>query len=475
MSQVVSKQFYSLRKLKVLSALFWFLCVLFPLSLKGAENPPFLLAYTQVRKPSLLIPRAGVSLPQEFSKYPFSVYHAFSSHNSTGLESVVVVPKDASGVWTSLAKKRSWVSVEMNNFVLFIKEESDLLESTALHSRIAEHLRFSPSSVASGGLMNDWGSFLAYAQNSVDLKAAALEAVLPLNKNQVAMFGEFSHWLLDELSNIQTLVWEVDPTQKAGPFAISITAKQGSRLSRLFTVATGARSKVFGFVPKETSNLNLGSLHSINANNYFNHFFRGTKGLESESYAAVRNQLNALDPGIFDRWDGSWAVWNPNGGDERLLLLGGRFQAADLSELFEVLGEVPFSGMSGQLILDEQNSVVGFTRVRSLEWVDEGEETLLGRLLPKPIYIGVSNGFVAISESDTALMELVFTLNSRRPLRESALQLLEEETNQSVLQYVDDKLIHSLAMRNGRLVLRQPTPPSWFYSYFAKMTKNLSD
>jgi len=475
MSQGVSKQFYILGKLKVVSALFWFLCVLGPLSLGGAENPPFLLAYTQVRKPTRLVPQAEVSLPQEFSKYPFSVYHVFSSHNSTSLESVVVVPKDASGVWTSLAKKRSWVSVETELFVLFIKEGSDLLQSTALHSRIAQHLRFSPSSIASGGLMSDWEPFLTYAQNSAELKQAVLEAVLPLNENLVTEFGEFSHWLLEELSNIQALVWEVDPTQKAGSFAVSITAKQGSRLSRLFTLATGAPSKVFGFVPKDTSKLNLGSLNSINANNYFNHFFKGTKGLESESYSAIRNKLNALDASIFDRWDGSWALWHPNGGDERILLLGGGFQAPDLSELFDVLAEVPFSGLSGQLNLDEQNSVVGFTRVRSLEWVDEGEETLLGRLLPEPIYMGVSNGFVAISESDTALMELVFALNSRRPLKESALKLLEEEKNQSVLQYVNDQLVQSLALRNGRLVLRTPTPPSWFYSYFARMTKNLSD
>lgn len=457
-------------------ALLWFLWGVFPLSLIGAENPPFLIAYTQVRKPTVFIPQAGVSLPSEFSKYPFSIYHLFSSHNSNALESVIVVPKDTSGVWLGLAKERAWVSVEKENLLLFFNEGSALVESTAIQSRIVEHLRFSPSSVASGGLMSDWKSFLQYVQNSTDLRQVVLQAILPLKKNQIAMLGAYSHWLLDELSNIETLVWEVDPTQKAGPFAVSITTKPRSRLNRLFTMATDAPSKVFGFVPNDTAHLNLGWLHSINSNNYFNYFFKGTQGVESESFKAIRNKLNELDAGIFDRWDGSWALWHPDGGDDRLLLLGGRFQASDLSELFEVLAEVPLSGMSAYLDLDKQNSVVGFTRIRSLEWIDEGEESLIGRLLPAgPVYLGISNGFFAISESDTALMELVFKLNARSPLKESALKLLEAEKNLSVLQYLDNKLTQSLSLKNGRLVLRQAAPPDWFYSYFESMTKNLAE
>lgn len=445
-----------------------------PIAMSGADQPSFLIAYTQVRKPTQLMPNSGVTLPAEFSKYPFSLYHVFNPTDSDQLEPVLAVPLDAASVWKSLANKQSWDAVETETTLLYFKEDSSLLNSTELHTEIVDHLRYAPASVASGGLMGDWKPFLDFIQNSADLKNAFLVAVLPFLENRADLLGDYRDWLLEEFANVNTLIWEIDPEQESGAFAVSISARPGSRLYKLFNRSEGELPKMFGFVPKEP-NIQIGRVDGINANNYFNYFFKGTKSVGEDSFMRIRSHLNEIDSGIFDRWDGSWALWKPGGGEDRLLMLGGRFQASDLTELFEGLSKLPVDDLPFAIDLDKNNSVVGFTRVRSFRWVDFEGQTIVGSLIPNEIYFGISNGFVAISESDTALMELVFSLNSRRPLKESALELIDDKRYESIVEYEDGAISRSVALTRGRLVLKQASTPDWFYDYFDRLTKNLVD
>ena len=475
MSEGVIDCFHSTARRVVQSCLPFLVFAMLPFLAVGAENPPFVVSYTQIRKPSQFIPRSGVTLPNEFSQYPFSVYHVYTGDNASELEPVICISGDAVSAWTALAKEQDWVSVEIDDLTCFVKAGSSLDGAADAHHTIRDHLRYSPTSVASGGLMGDWKAFLKHIQYSADSKQAFLESALPFLKGRTESLGGYDLWLLEELSKIEKLVWEVDPSLGPGTFAVSITTEEGSRLSRLLSHSTGDPPKMFGFVPKNASYLNLGWLHGTNANNYFNHFFRATADLEDETFQDIRSKLNALDAGIFDRWDGSWAQWSPKGSEDRLLLLGGRFQASDLTDLFAVLAEVPLSGLSAYLELDTDNSVVGFTRTRSLRWVDEGEPSVIGELIPNQVYLGIANGFLIISESETAIMEHIFTLNSRRPLKESALQLLEERKGFSLREYKAGELTWTVALLRGRLVYRQDSIPDWFYSFFGKTTKDLAN
>ena len=474
MSQGVIDWFLNLSLRRILAALVVLCAVASPVSLGAAENPPFLVSYMQVRKPSQLIPAMESTLPGEFSKYPFSIYHVFSAENPDTLEPVVCVPVDSSAVWQSLAKKQEWLEVEHESIRMYFQAGSSLGDSASVHARIVDHLRVAPPSVASGGLMSDWKAYLGYIQNSTDLRSEFLGAVFPFLENFADTLGAYSHWVLNELSNIESLAWELDSSQGTYPFVLSATASRGSRLYRLFSAPFGEPTKLFGFVADDHSKLNLGWFHSANTTNYLNHLYRGTLDIENASFKAVRGKLNVLEADIFDRWDGSWALWNPDGGEDRLLLLGGRFQASDLSELYEVLAEVPWGEVSGSLELDEDNSVVGFTRIRSFEWKDEGEPSPVSLLVPRRVYFGVVNGFVAISESDSALTELIFSLNSRRPLRNSALTFFEDGKNFSVRDYRNEELAGTVTLDNGRMVLRQNSPPDWFYAFLRKATKNLA-
>ena len=474
MSQGVIDWFLNLSMRRILAALVALCALAPPVWLGAAENPPFLVSHMQVRKPSQLIPAIESTLPAEFSKYPFSIYHVFSAKNNGTLEPVVCVPADSAAVWQSLAKKQEWLEIEQESFRMYFQAGSSLGDSAAFHSRILDHLRVAPSSVASGGLLSDWKAFLGYIQNSTDLRTHFLNAAFPFMENFSETLGAYSHWLLNELSNIESLEWEVDPSQGTSAFVISASTSRGSRLHRLFGAPSGDPTKLFGFVSDDHSNLNLGWLHSANATNYFNHFYRGTLDVENTSFRAIRGKLDVLDAGIFDRWDGSWALWNPNNGEDRLLLLGGRFQPSDLTELYEVLAEVPWGEISGSLELDEDNSVVGFTRIRSFEWNDEGEPSLVSLLVPRKVYFGIANGFVAISESDSALTELIFALNSRKPLRNSALSFFEDEKGYSMRDYRNEKLVGAVTLDEGRMVLRQNSPPDWFYSFLRKATKNFA-
>ena len=460
--------------------IYWFalfLCLfnwMLPLSSSGADHPAFLVGYTQIRKPTQLVPQSGVTLPSEFTKYPFSLYHVFNGGAQDQLEPVLAVPGDAASVWRSLAKDQAWEVVETETVQLYFKNGSTLVEEKEIQNQIVDHLRYAPASVASGGLMGDWKAFLDYLHNSADLKNAFLVAVFPFLEDREETLGDYRDWLLEEFSNVNSLVWEIDPEQESGAFAVSVSARPGSRLYKLFNRDEGELSGMFGFVPKKPD-LQLGRVDGITANNYLNYFFKGTSTVGDDSFLRIRNKLNKIDPGIFDRWDGSWAHWEAGTGGERLLLLGGRFQATDLTEIFEGLSDLPVDGLPFFIELDRKNSVVGFTRVRSFEWMDLDEQTLIGTLIPKPIYFGISNGFAAISESDTALMELVFTLNSRRPLKESAADLFDDKRYESILEYEDGEIMRSVTLTRGRLVLRQGKAPDWFYDYFQSLIKNLAD
>lgn len=168
-------------------------------------------------------------------------------------------------------------------------------------------------------------------------------------------------------------------------------------------------------------------------------------------------------------------MWTPSEGEERVLLLGGRFLSSDLTDLFEVLSTLPLSDVSASLILDEDNTVVGFTRIRSLQWVDQGETSLLGHLISKPLYLGITNGYFAISESESQIMELIFSLNGRKPLKDSAQPLVEQQKDLSLSIYQDDEMSKSVKLDKGRLVIKLDKSLALFYKFFSEATKNYAD
>lgn len=239
----------------------------------SAQNQSYLVAYTQVRQPAQLISKARVSLPTEFSKHPFSIYHVFNSESPDRLESVLCLPIDSAGAWKKLAEKNHWKAVNKEEMLFYFQDQSLVVESSAIQARIVDHLRYTPNSVASGGLMDDWVGALEYVQQSADLKEALIAFLFPFIENRAQAFRNYSHWLIDELATIENIIWEVDPSQASGDFALSVTTKKGSRLNRLFNAPSGSDFKLFDFVPGSVSELHIGRLNRPNTTNYFNHFF----------------------------------------------------------------------------------------------------------------------------------------------------------------------------------------------------------
>ena len=453
-----------------------FLILLIPVlaPLANAQNQTFMVAYTQVRQPQFVVPQSNVSLPEAFSIHPFSIYQLYHTKHPTELETVLCVKLETAEEWKELADKQSWKAVTNGGFVLYIPEQSSIEERPEIQAKIVDHLRYAPDSAASGGLLSEWSFAARYIQNTRGLRETVLGSLSPTLKNQAGDYEMYSQWLIHELTTMESLIWEIDPRQDSGEFAVSIMTKKGSRLNRLFNGASESGSYIFDFVPGDVSKLILGQLNGSHVTSYMNYFFKGTKSLEHETFQAIRSKLNELDPGIFDRWDGTWAVWTPEDSEERVLLLGGGFLSTDLTDLFDILGSLPLSETPVSLRLDQDNMVVGFTRIRSFEWIDEGAISKVGRLLPKPLYFGVANGYLAIAESESHLVDLIFSLNSKKPLKNSAQSLIENQPGLAVGFYQGDEVVKSVDLNRGRLVYRRAETPEWFYKFFGWVTKEFA-
>jgi hypothetical protein len=406
----------------------------FTSSLECAEpsGDTLVIAFARVQQPAL-IAGALSEQPVEFSQNPFAIYLLYKTVEPSQLHRVICVPSDSALVWGNLVSLNSWKSLDMGTQTCFVEKGSSLDENNPGIEKVVEFQNSASNSAASVGLLPDTNALLYLLFKDDDLRDAFFGTLLPFIEGKQELYRSYLKWWVQELTSMQSLSISMDSDKEDGAAILSLQSVAGTRLYRLLQNANRATPDLFGYVPGNAPKVTLGQLDAAAATSYWNFIFKGTNLIESEIFKRVHTGLNLLDHGFFDLWDGNFAMWTPPKSQDRILLIGGRYVTTDLSDLFDMLENVSWEETGLSLELDKDNSVVGFTRVRSMDWKREEKNSWLpDTWLNNRFYFAVADGCLVISESESQIIDLVFKLNSRQKIQNSALDLMSGSTSHSI-------------------------------------------
>jgi|GEM_PF-2345637 len=411
-------------------------------------DKPHLMAYLRVQEPQVLLETSSL-VPTVFQENTFSIYllNSFSSP----LEWILVTKAGESAAWLDISTKNNWSLTDIPGYRLFFVESSKLKEEVAVIEFVKTHLDTATSTSLSGGLLPGWNAGLKQLYNNEKARIRLFERLFPGAADHSIDYADYLQWFAQELMSLSSVMLSIDKLGNEGKTTLRVSVVPGTRLYRFVSRKGSGSQAVLGFVPSNAEHLSYGSVDRIFASNYMNYYYKGTNLIDHDLFKIVRSGLNQLNAGFFDRWDGSWAKWTPQGAEASLLLLGGSFQSSDLGDLFDMLSAVDLSGTPISIQLDEENTVVGFSLIRSLDLLDSHDQDV-GDLRPRRRYFfGVAREFLVISDSDSALIDLVFNINSRNILKDSAQALDLNDPSFTISSFDNENRVASLRMSDERI------------------------
>ena len=390
----------------------------------------YLLAFVRVDNPRLIPAIHSESVPQVFSQSPFAVYLLM---NRSGAPEWILCSSDGND-WDAVAEERFWNSLDVNDIRLFFSSESEFEQDDSVISTLLTHFRVRASANVSAGLLRGWNPALKLLYDDLEARSSVFSEVIPGLSEYADLYDDYVVFLAQELMSIRDISVEMNPNSDGGTTRVDVAVTPNTRLSRLISRESRSDMSILDFVPRDAQAMVFGAVDGIIATNFLNYHYKGTGKVKHDVFRAIRNGFDQLDGGVIDRWDGSWVRWTPDGSDQEVLMLGGDFQSSDLSELFDMFSNVDLKALNLAFVLDEGNSIVGFTRIRSFDLygsIGDGS----GNSDPKRYYFTVGQGKLVIAESEDYLIELVFQLNRRVGIKGSAKEMLEESSRDVVRRF----------------------------------------
>ncbi len=378
--------------------------------------------YVKVEQPRIIPELSSDSIPSVFSQNPFGAYMLLNS--SGHLEWVLCSSYDGVS-WDELKEKRGWRSIQVDGTRLFFAGNSKFEEGDGIIDILVANFLSEAGVNISAGLMEGWNAGLKKLYDDSGARAHLFSQLIPELGGHAALYDSYIESLIQELTSVDDMKLELDPNRDGGTLGIQVTFAPGTRLNRIVSRESRSDLEVAEFVPANAKEFVVGAIDGIFAANYLNFHYKASGSVEHEVFQRIRNGFDRLDGGVIDRWDGSWAKWTPEGMDEDVLLLGGDFQSSDLNEIFDMFAAVDLSAINMAFRLDEDNTVVGFTRIRSFD-IFESENGDADGIDPRRFYFAVGQGKLVIAESEDYLIELVFQLNRREGIRNSAKSMINQ-------------------------------------------------
>lgn len=414
----------------------------------GSYHPVF---YVKVEQPTMIADLSSDSIPSAFSENPFGVYVLM---NPSGYLEWVLCSSHDNGTWDELKEERGWGSIQGDGTRLFFSGDSKLENGDGIINVLLANFRSTADINITAGLMAGWNAGLKHLYDDSGARAHLVSQLIPELGDHADLYDAYSESLIQELTSVDDLMLEADPNRDGRALEIQLTFAPGTRLNRIVSRESRSDLSVAEFVPGDAKQFVVGAVDGIFAANYLNFHYKASGNVEHEAFQKIRDGFDQLDGGVIDRWDGSWAKWTPEGLNEEVLLLGGDFQSSDLTELFDMLGAVDLGAANMAFRLDEDNTVVGFTRIRSLD-IFESESDDAGTTDPKRYYFAVGQGKLAIAESEDYLIELVFQLNRRVGVRNSAKSMINQEDGAVVNRFEAGMRVGSVRFSGGSIQYRR--------------------
>ena len=389
-------------------------------------------------------------LPDAFSKPPYALYWIYDDGAESVLQWAIGVPVSAASNWTTVADNQGWKTVANQGRQFFFAADSSFANQDSLFASLqvpgtGTSLRGNQMHLGSG-----WRPALQGMLQDREDSSAFLKDLPWIPEAQIAELIPWAEWWLAELAQVTSMSWTFDAGAGEGMSSIALQTQAGTRLSRSLSQDPAPEMRILDFVELDQEKLRFGNFNAARLTSYFNYWYRGTALLEQTAYADIRTALDPLDSGFFDLWDGSWALWQRDESGGSMLLLGGRYLSGDLDQLFTVLANLDLQPFGKHFVLDDNNTIVGFSRIRSLEWYSSESGALLAQW-----YFSVSNGCLLIADNEQQIVEKVFQLNSRRPVTNSARSLHDQSSGMSAMHFEDGNLVASIEFNEGGLNYRK--------------------
>ena len=407
-----------------------------------------LMSYIHVQEPDALVDISS-SIPTVFQDNSFSIYLLTSA--SSPLEWILCTESDDSIAWSDISNERNWTFANIPGYRLFFSQSSNLKTEASVIESVKTHLIAEASTSISVGLLPGWNAGLKLLYDNEKARTQLFTCLYPGSANHSLEYADYLQWFAQELMSLNSLDLSIDNVGNEKKTTLRITTIPGTRLNRLVSRKGEGNQSVLDFVPANAANIIYGSIDGIFAGSYFNYHFQATNMIENDLFRNLRSGLNQLDAGIIDRWDGSWVKWSAEGSEASHLILGGDFQSSDLGELFDMFSGVDLFGSPISIQLDEENSVVGFSRIRSLDIYDSEIEDVRNSRPLHRFFFCVAQGFLVISDSDSELIDLVFSLNSRSVVKDSARKLVPPDPIFAISSFENGDSVGSVRMNDGRI------------------------
>lgn len=415
---------------------------------QSEPNQVHLMSYLRVQDSQALL-ESSTSIPTVFQDNSFSIYLLISA--SPPLEWILCTKDVDSAAWSDISNERNWTFTDISGYRLFFSEFSNLKAEVSVIEFVKTHLGTDPSTSISGGLLPGWNAGLKLLYDDEKGRTQLFEHLFPQAAEHSLEYADYLQWFAQELMSLNSLDLSIDTIGNKNMTSLRIATIPGTRLYRLVSRKGEGSQSALDFVPANAGNLVYGSIDGLFAGSYFNYHFQATDMIEHDLIQNVRSGLNRLDAGVIDRWDGSWVKWSTQGSEASLLILGGDFQSSDLGELFDMFSGVDLFETPISIQLDEENTVVGFSRIRSLDIYDSENEDFENSERMHRFFFCVANGFLVISDSDSELIDLVFSLNSRSVLKNSARKLIPPDQIFAISSFESGEKVGSVGMNDGRI------------------------
>jgi len=420
---------------------------------QSMPNQSHLWAYLRVQEPEALSEILSSPIPEVFQQTSFSIY--LLSTPGSPLEWILCSKEEDSAAWREISTEKNWSFMDISGYRLFYSESSKLKEEVSVIEFLEIHLGADVSSGISGGLLPGWNAGLKRLYDDAPSRIQLFDRMFPEMVDHSVEYADYLQWIAQELMSINSLILNIDPLGEDRKVSLRMSTVPGTRLYRLLSRKVGGSQAVLDFVPSNAESLVYGSIDGIFAGNYMNYHFKATNVIDHDLFQTLRFGVNQLDAGVIDRWDGSWATWTPKGSEAKQLLLGGDFQSSDLGELFDMFSLVDLSGTRFSIQLDEENSIVGFSRIRSLDLYDNQIQDIEDSKPMRRYFFCVAQGFLIISDSDSELIDLAFKINSRSLLKDSAKSLVAQDSTIAMSRIENGHKVGSLQMNDGRIFYQQ--------------------
>lgn len=421
---------------------------------QAENNAAMVVAYAEALQPHATLEFGGESIPAEFSENPFSLFLIYNPGSTAVFDWVLCISKDRFNRWEHLSGQSEWRGEDHEDYRFFTRGDGTVLKSNPVVEGILDHQKRNDRPMVSAGLLPGWNSALKDLYANQDSRDLVFSNLWPQLEAHFEEYDPYLLWWIQEFTSVESLQWTFQPSLRGGRSSLEIDVTPGTRLSRLFNQKSKLDASVLGYVPKGVPNLVYGSVDPVSTNNYLNYLFKGTNLVVHAPFKEIRASLDALDSGVFDRWKGNWVKWDSPESESSALLIGGGFLPTDLSEIFDVLSKLDISSLGFGLELDANNSIAGFTRIRSVDVVrDRGTGS---GATPKPnrYYVAIASNGLVVTQTESDMFELIFRLNSRKPLKNSSESLATVNPKLAILtmgaggssgtvQLVDGKLIYN--------------------------------